>query len=60
VLSSFAMGRQSSLVVDSGHDGTVGEHAPSSCRLWRLMHTLTGSTPAMPVNVRLDSVACRA
>ena len=25
VLSSFAMGRQSSLVVDAGHEGTVGE-----------------------------------
>jgi actin-like protein 6A len=27
VLSSFAMGRQSSLVVDAGHDGTVGAPA---------------------------------
>lgn len=25
VLSSFATGRQTSLVVDSGHEGTVGE-----------------------------------
>ena len=25
VLSSFAMGRQSSLVVDAGHEGTVGK-----------------------------------
>ncbi len=27
VLSSFAMGRQSSLVVDAGHEGTVGARA---------------------------------
>lgn len=26
VLSSFATGRQTSLVVDAGHEGTVGEH----------------------------------
>ena len=25
VLTSFAMGRQSSLVVDAGHEGTTGE-----------------------------------
>lgn len=27
VLTSFAMGRQSSLVVDAGHEGTTGEKA---------------------------------
>ena len=28
VLSSFATGRQTSLVVDAGHEGTVGKHPP--------------------------------
>lgn len=32
VLSSFAMGRQSSLVVDAGHEGTVGERPGKPCR----------------------------
>ncbi len=27
VLASYAMGRQTSLMVDAGHDGTVGEHS---------------------------------
>ena len=41
VLSSFAMGRQSSLVVDAGHEGIVGERrAP--------LHFNTGSLP-LPV-----------
>lgn len=31
VLSSFATGRQTSLVVDAGHAGTVGEQAQVNC-----------------------------
>ena len=29
VLSSFATGRQTSLVMDAGHEGTVGEYLDS-------------------------------
>ena len=39
VLTSFAMGRQSSLVVDAGHEGTTGEPV-----LWRGgLHLLIGT-----------------
>ena len=45
VLSSFAMGRQSSLVVDAGHEGIVGQ---TQCPLTvnNFLHDLTGDLAA--------------
>jgi Actin len=54
VLSSFALGRQTSLVVDIGHTGTVGALLPLSCCLHqaKLLHMLACLVPACVHNLQ--------
>lgn len=41
VLSSFATGRQTSLVVDAGHEGTVGK-LPAETQIAKVLHQSVG------------------